>query len=180
MLPQGARWEFCLESGRLPPRLGSSLRCAWLHCIKYSPSPTISMHGSSTARPAPPAVSWGSCHGKEIRRSQNGDPLKSPQRQQVPAVSCDDMCCPNRRCAFQDLVVVWVSGNGLELTGDGNNAQKREQVRYRIERLLRSEGELRLKLLRQLVEQFAAGHAIDHAGARQFEAQERLALPADS
>jgi len=98
----------------------------------------------------------------------------------VPAVSCDDMCCPNRRCAFQDLVVVWVSGNGLELTGDGNNAQKREQIRHRIERLLRSEGELRLKLLRQLVEQFAAGHAIDHAGARQFEAQERLALPADS
>ncbi len=26
----------------------------------------------------------------------------------------------------------------------------------------------------------AAGHAIDHTGARQFEAQERLALPADS
>ncbi len=30
------------------------------------------------------------------------------------------------------------------------------------------------------VEQFAAGHAVDYAGARQFEAQERLALPADS
>ncbi len=90
------------------------------------------------------------------------------------------MCCPNRRCAFQDIVVVWVSGNGLELTGDRNNAQKREQIRHRIERLLRSEGELLLKLLRQLVEQFAAGHAIDHTGARQFEAQERLALPADS
>src|SRR5271165_6615101 len=90
------------------------------------------------------------------------------------------MCRPNDRRAFQDLVVVWVSGNGLELASDGNDAQKREQVGQGIERLLRSEGELRLKFLRQFVEQFAAGHAVDDASARQFEAQERLALPADS
>jgi hypothetical protein len=90
------------------------------------------------------------------------------------------MRCSSRRCAFQDLVVVGVSGNGLELAGNGNDAQKHEQIRHRIERLLWSEGELRLKLLRQFVEYFASGHAIDHAGARQFKAQERLALPADS
>jgi hypothetical protein len=30
-----------------------------------------------------PAISRGSCYGKEIGRSQNGDPLKSPQRQQM-------------------------------------------------------------------------------------------------
>ena len=31
---------------------------------------------------------------------------------------------PSLRIPFQDLVVVWVSGNGLELTGDGNNARE--------------------------------------------------------
>jgi hypothetical protein len=73
------------------------------------------MRGSNTTGPSL-AVSWRSCDGKEIRRTQNGDLLKRSQRQQVPTVSCDDMCCPDRRYAFQDLVVGWVSRNGLERT----------------------------------------------------------------
>ena len=84
----------------------------------------------------------------------------------MAAVSCDDVGCRDRHRTFQDLVVVWVCRYGLELAADGNDSQKREQIRHSIERLLRSEAEFRLQFFRQLVQQLTTGYTIDHAGPR--------------
>jgi hypothetical protein len=80
-------------------------------------------------------ISRDCCQRKEVRCGDYRDPLKCTKRQQMPAVSDDDMCCPNGRRAFKNLVVVWVSGEGLERTGDRNDLQKREKIRHRIKRL---------------------------------------------
>jgi hypothetical protein len=66
--------------------------------------------------------------------------------------------------AFQDLIIVRIRKNGLELTRNGNYAQKCEQIRYGLDSLLSGEGQLRLELCRQLVEDFAACYTLHLAG----------------
>src|SRR5438105_5201371 len=88
------------------------------------------------------------------------------------------MRCPSYHRAFQDLIVVRVGGNHLHVASDGNETKNGEQIGHGIEGLLCAECKLRLQLLRQLVQQFAAGYAFDGAGTSQFKALERLFLPA--